>query len=135
MSWLDVNMGDIVDPKCLGDGTEVQFQVVDVEQVGVNAKGEEKNYVKVELELLAEGGPWQNVMTFINFPRSNDDGTKTNNKKRMLRDFAKAIDLPQEMISQPDSWIGKGGYGIVGFEDDPNFGKRNTIKRYLTPGA
>jgi hypothetical protein len=128
-SFINVNVDDAVELKSLAAGTEVQLRIVDAESKTSSNTG--NDYLNVRLDIPTE--PYsKDIFHIMMLPTQHDDAKKANNRKLAIKRFCEAFGLSTGQMNLKE-WPGHMAWAILGEEDDPEYGKRNRIKRFVNP--
>lgn len=129
MSFLDIDFNDTFEPKAVPPG-EYNLRILRVEtKTSKNTGGE---YVSAQMEIINEPEA-DDVYHIMMLPTPNDDIKKANRRKLALLTFFKAFGITPSPGMDVSEMEGQTGWAILDIEDDPEFGQRNRIKKFITP--
>ena len=124
-------LGDIPEPEVLDDGDEVKVTITGV----VDAKTRETGapYYRITLEVADR--PLVKDM-FYNLYKPGGDQTPKQafNTKYNFQHFMRAFSLDMSRPFDPESdWIGETAWCIVSMREDKEYGKQNSVRKWITP--
>ena len=136
MSILNLNVNDAKDLTLLEDG-ETELRILSAEVKAGRESG--KQYVNIRFE-APDTPEAEDIFHIMMLPSADvsdfkdENDMKKQNNKRLLafRDFYNAfgIDGSREVDIQHDL-KGAVGRGLIATKDDPEYGEKNVIKRFL----
>jgi hypothetical protein len=129
-SDLEKEIAEAPDAKVLPKGSEVKVRIIAV-RTGVSNKNEARWYQPV-FDVPAD----PMVTEFNDFIWDLADGRKLDEKQRVrnmnrFKNFAASVGLD---YSKPFDWeqlVGMEGWVITGYKDDPEYGPKNTVSKYV----
>ena len=121
----DLDIDGAVAPSTLPGDQQYELQVTRTEING------EKSYIAVQLDAVGADPFTKSIRHMIFLPKADDDDKKRNNKLYGYKQFCQAFGIEGEDRKNPEIWIGKTGYAILGEEDNPPYGRQNTLKRLV----
>jgi len=128
MSFLDIDFNDTFEPKAVPPG-EYNLRVLRAEiKTSKNTGGD---YLNLQMEIVNEPEA-DNIYHIMMLPTSNDDIKKANKRKLALLAFFKAFGVDATSGMNVDILEGQTGWAILDIEDDPEFGQRNRVKKFVT---
>lgn len=131
LSFMDYDVSGAIEPKTLANGTEHEFQIVDID-LKAAAKS---SMIGVILKALNQPEPTKLVRHALWYPKPSDDAEQRNNSALALKRFYKAFNIqPHEQNSASyQSWINRTTWATVSEKEDPKFGMQNRIDRFIGP--
>ncbi len=133
MGLLDVNFNDGGELELLPDNTEVRLRVTRSEMTpGV------KNPDSMQLVLRLEDPSNPMVDDIYHRQVIPDPSTKEEDPKAYMKSVNRFTDLhvcfgvSTDSPSDSDDFVGAEGDCLVRLEDDPTYGRKNTIKQFIT---
>ncbi len=124
---LDVDTENAPEFKTLPDGTEVELRILKAE-----VKNSKAGDPMLALRLDIPEEPYTKDIThYIMLPTNSDDDKTKAQKQNRLKDFKAAFRLPPAGPISTDDMEGSRGWGILGEEDNQEFGLQNKIKRFV----
>lgn len=133
MSFLDSSMfQNTYEPKSLAEG-EYQLRILNLEMKDSQKTG--GKFIQATFEIVNEPEA-KNVYHVMMLPTANDDEKKKNGRTRAIIAFAAAfgVDVTKEGL-KPEAMIGNMGWAILREEDDPEYGTKNSVKKFVIPKA
>lgn len=126
-SFINVNTDDAVELQSLAAGTEVQVRITSASiEMSQKTGGQ---YIAVRLDIPSE--PFsKDIFHVMMLPTQSDDPKKANNRKLALRKFCDAFGVSTQGANLGE-WVGCTAWAILREEDDPEYGKRNSIKSWV----
>lgn len=127
-SPLDTNFDDVYDFETLADRSEAQVRVGRVQiQPG---KDDSRKSIHLTLEVL-DSPKLESIHYYLPIPKPEEDMRTANRLKQKIKACYEACgctpgDAPAVLMGR-EMWV------IVGEEDDPKYGRRNTIKSCIVP--
>jgi hypothetical protein len=126
-SFLDINFEDTYEPTVKAPG-EYQVRCLKAEiRTSKNTGGE---YVNLQLE-IADDPEAKDIFHIMMLPTSNDDKKKANNRKMALLNAFKAFGIDPTGGINLAELEGQTGWAILDIEDDPEYGQKNRVKRFI----
>ena len=133
-SLLDINFDNVPELKLLDDGTEISLRIKSVKEVPIKAEPSKNQYKVIfddPSDLLVD-----DIINYLPMPtqadREEDEKAYAKAVGR-LRDFVKCFGVDVTGGVNSDDFPGREGDCIVGVENDPVFGTKNVIKRFVVP--
>lgn len=127
MSLLDLNLGDIPDLVVV-EPDEYELRVLFIEQVTASTG---KPMISARFEILGEPNAAEVYHNFM-LPTGSEDERQSNNMRRRIRQFFEAFDIDFTATVDLVDVVGLTGWAILGERDDEEYGKSNTIRRWVT---
>lgn len=130
-SMLDLDFSDVYEPIILSEGTEVHMRIESAEKHESKA-GSMSIHVTLE-------DPSNDHVDFVHYylviPDSSTDAKTANKQLSRIRDLYKcfSIDYQNRPVDVERDLPGAVGDVILGEEDDPQYGKKNTVKSLIIP--
>ena len=130
MSWMDVDVENIPDAFTAAN-TECRLTVAKAEAVP------EKFGLKMFLSISECENDFalNDVFHWVSYPKPDDDDSKANFKRRMIKEFYQAFGITEVDPEDVSGLIGLSTMAVLGLDDDPEHGKRNKVKKWLEAGA
>jgi hypothetical protein len=128
MSRLEANFNDLPEAVILDEDTEVEFSVKSAEIVPKKSKpGEQQLHVVLELV----GQPLTDeIHHYFGIP--NDDGTRDYVRAMTrIKTFCTTIKYDLSNGLDTDDMAGCTGWGILRVEDDAQYGRKNSFKKFV----
>ena len=127
----DWNLGDIPEPQVLDDGEEVKVRITSV--FDAETKSGAIPYWRINLEVPDK--PLVKDFSFNLYkPHEGQTPKQDFNTKYAIQNMMKAFKLDMTRPFDPESnWIGEEAWAIVGMKEDPNYGKQNSIRKWILP--
>lgn len=127
MSFLDIDFNDTFEPKVMAPG-EYNLRILRAEtKTSKNTGGD---YLNVQMEIVDEPEA-DDIYHIMMLPTSNDDIKKANKRKLALLNFFKAFGINPSAGMNVAELEGQTGWAILDIEDDPEFGQRNRVKKFV----
>ena len=135
-SDLETEIADAEEPKVLPAGTEVKARIINV-LTGISESERFNGCTWYQVLFDVPDNPM--VIEFNDFfwdlDRELLDAKSYSRSLYQFQQFAAAFGID---YSKPFSWtddlVGKEGWMIVGLgKDDPEYGRKNTVKKYVVP--
>lgn len=132
MSFLDLNVSDTFEPKVYEADKEVRLRVTAAK---LGSKKDDSSAQRIEVTLADPSDDTvKDIFLYLSVPKPDTDRKKANDMKIRIRDFYIWCGLdPSSMINIDTDLMGCEGWAIVGLDDSAEFGKRNTLKRFVLP--
>ena len=127
--FLDYDFSAVPDTATLPQG-EYRLRVDGIEQKTSKTSG--APYLSVRLSVPSEPDS-ENIYHTIMLPVQDGDAKKFNNAIRRLRDFLTACGVDLTPPIAFDRLIGCEFYANLEEEDDAQYGRKNIVKKILTP--
>jgi len=127
MSFMNIDFTDTFEPKSVEPG-EYQLRVLRTETKTSQKSGGE--YLNVQFEIV-DNPEAKDIYKIFMYPTSQDDKKKANSRKTAILNFITACGeepTPNFDLSVLD---GATCFAILGEEDDPEYGLRNTVRKFL----
>lgn len=126
-SFLDINFEDTYEPTVKAPG-EYLLRCLKAEiRTSKNTGGE---YVNLQLE-IADDPEAKDIFHIMMLPTANDDKKKANNRKMGLLNAFKAFGVDPTGGISLSALEGQTGWAILDIEDDPEYGQKNRVKRFI----
>lgn len=126
MSFLDLNLDDVVELAAVEPDREYKLRIIDVRE-GTDKNG--NGYFMPRFEVVDEVGA-KDFTYFLGLPNDSMDPKRVNNAKRKIKNFLDAFSLPYD--SNPvNDWPGAEGWAILGLEETDQWGAQNFIKKFV----
>lgn len=126
-TFVNLGLDDAKELKSVPAG-EYQLRVVEA-TIGHSDKTG-GDYLKLRLEILNE--PFtKDLSYFMMFPTPQDDPKKANNRKLAVRNAIQACGLDTSKGFNPQDLEGATAWAILREEDDPEYGKQNSVKKWV----
>jgi hypothetical protein len=127
-TFLDENLEDVYEPKVSDDDTEAHLRIV---SAVLGAKKDDADAKRIEVTFTDPSDPEFKDFTKYFSLVENSDPKKANTQKKVRRDFYACfgIDFSRGGVDI-DEMIGHEGWVVLGLDDDPEFGRKNFIKRF-----
>jgi hypothetical protein len=124
-------LGDIPEPAVLDDGTEAKVRIVSVRDAETN--DQKIPYWRVTLEVPDE--PLVKDFSHNLYkPHEGQSKKQDFNTKYAIQNFMKAFNLDMTNSFDPfTDWIGEEAWAIVGMREDKDYGKQNSIRKWILP--
>lgn len=132
-SFLDLNLDEVPDLHAVPGDREYQLKVSDA-KVGTSsgAKTSGQQYVLVYFNIMDE--PDTKRVTYpIMLPSPEEDEDTNNGRKRQMKAFLQALGFDISTGFNVEELQGETCWAILDVEDDPQYGERNNIKRFVNP--
>jgi hypothetical protein len=127
MSYLDLNMDDVFEPSVHDADQEVRMRITSAK---LGSKKDDSAAQRIEVVLSDPADDTvSDIYLYLSLPKSDLDRKKANAMKIRIRDFITCFSLSTDLDIERD-YPGKEGWVVVGLEDSPEFGKRNTVRRF-----
>lgn len=128
-SLLDLNLSDAAEPALIDPDKEVQFKVVkaEIKEIG-------SNNAKIISTILSPQGEYElcaDIFHTVWLPKESDTLKQVQATLFRIRQFVEACGLDPAQRFSPSQLVGCQLWAIVGVDDDPKYGKRNTIKKVM----
>lgn len=124
-------LGDIPDPEVLDDGDEVKVIIASV--VEAETRKDSIPYYRVELEVSDR--PLVKSF-FYNVYKVHEGQTakQAYNTKYSFQLFMKAFNMDMTRPFDPENdWVGDEAWCIVNMKEDREYGKQNTVRKWILP--
>lgn len=132
-SFLDLNLDEVPDLRAVPGGREYQLKITNA-KIGTSsgAKTSGQQYVLVRFSILNE--PDTKSVTYpIMLPSREEDKETNDNRKRQMKAFLQAIGWDTSTGFNVEELEGETCWAILDSEEDPQFGERNNIQRFVNP--
>jgi hypothetical protein len=124
-----VDFSDVYEPEALPAGSEVEVRILDAE-LRVAKNNPNTKFISLRLEVPANPKAKDFYHTlFLVGPM--DDAKKANNKKLALKAFSDAFGADLSRGLAVKDLVGYKAWAILDEEDDPTYGKRNNVRRWV----
>lgn len=124
-----VDFSDVYEPEALPAGTEAEVRILDAD---LRTAKNNPNTKFISLRLEVPSNPKANDFYHTLFlVGPTDDAKKANNKKLALLNFSKAFGADLSRGMSPKDLVGYTAWAILDEEDDPQYGKRNVVRRWV----
>lgn len=127
-TFINLNLDDAQELKSVPQG-EYQLRVVECKTA--TSKNTGGDYLQATLEILSEPLA-KNINHVMMFPTPGDDAKKANNRKLAIRNFLQACGVDYSKGFNPSDLEGCTPWAILVEEDDPEYGKQNRVRRWVT---
>jgi len=130
-SLLDIGEGvaDAPEPKTVPADTEYKLRIIDCRQ---ELDKNEEPYILPRFEVVDE--PLAKDFTkFLRLPHEGLDEKGKVRARSALRIFLEAFSLPTSGQIDLEDMKGKTGWGILGIEDNEQYGEQNYVKKFVQP--
>lgn len=126
-SLLDIDVGDAQEPKVVPADEEYELRIIDA-KTDVNKDG--NPYLLPRLEVVGE--PLAKDFTkYIGLPHEEMDAKQLNRAKWALKNYLECFGLPTSGQLVVGDMVGSTGWGILGVEDNEQYGEQNFIKKFI----
>ena len=122
---IDLGLEDATEPEALEEG-EYRVRVTNSELTESQAGNrmlvltlEPVNYPDAQL-----------IREYMVFPSEDDNARVTNSKKLSIKRACDALGVGYEF--EPEEFIGKEAIALLSYEDDPEYGEQNRVRRFQT---
>lgn len=112
-------------------GGEYQLRILNLE---INKQKKEPfgQFLQATLDIPSEPKS-KNIYHVMMFPTAQDDEKKTNNRKRAIQFFFQAFGIDVSRGVNLAEAVGNMGWALLEEEDDPEYGTRNRVKKFILP--
>lgn len=136
--FLDVNIDEVPSVELLEAG-EHEFQIKSAEphykKDAPAGTGNSPSSIRIILRPVQNANA-EDIFFYLGLPKPEDDERPATFKRRQIAEFCEAFQCSNPPGGLDTSgWTGCSGFAITDIEDDPNYGKRNVIKRVSRPSA
>jgi len=126
-SLLDIDVGDAQEPKVVPADEEYELRIIDA-KTDTNKDG--NPYLLPRLEVVGE--PLAKDFTkYIALPHEEMDAKQLNRTKWALKNYLECFGLPTEGKLVVGDMVGSTGWGILGVEDNEQYGEQNYVKKFI----
>ena len=126
-SLLDIDVGDAQEPKVVPADEEYELRIIDA-KTDINTSG--NPYLLPRLEIVGE--PLAKDFTkYIGLPHEEMDAKQLNRAKWALKNYLECFGLPTSGQLVVDDMVGSTGWGILGVEDNEQYGEQNYVKKFI----
>lgn len=128
-TFVNFNDEDAVELATLATGSEAQLRIVDA-KLGHSDKEKGGDFLNLRLEIMGE--PFtKDVNHILMFPKEGLSEKDNNNRKLAMKQFRAAFDIPSGGFGVAEL-NGKTAWAILAEKDDPEYGKQNRVKSWIT---
>lgn len=130
-SILDLNFDDVYQPELWNDGDEVDMTIKKV------AMGPSKSGKNTVLTITmwdpsdSKKAPLTERLTVPTRADQAEDPVKYNNMMLRLQAFGDCFGVALQQVNPANDWPGATGSIIVRLEDDEQYGKKNSVKKFV----
>lgn len=130
-SILDLNFDDVYEPELWNDGDEVDM-VIKRASVAPSKSGK-NNVITIVLWDPADSrkAPLTERLTIPSAADHDEDPAKYNNMKLRIQSMVECFGVSTNNVNISAEWPGAGGSVIVRLEEDEQYGKRNSVKKFV----
>lgn len=128
MGIIKVNLNDVQEPTVIEADSEVTVRITSVKE-GTDKNG--YNYIMPNFEVpaVANAKPFNK---YLALPHPDMDAKKKNSTGWALLQFFKAFQIDPDAEIDVEDMIGLEADAILGVENDPQYGDKNYVKRFVT---
>ena len=119
-------MDDIPDQHTVEPG-EYQVTLRKIEEK-ISKKGDP---MLESLFVIADDADAKPIFHYTMLPAESDDDSQVNNKLRRLKEYLQALGADTSGSIETTALVGESCFAILKEEDDIEFGKRNSISRFI----
>lgn len=133
MSLLDINFDDVYEPKTLEADQEARLRI---SSAVYGSKKSDPEARRLEITLTnPTDSEFKDFTVYLSIPNAEADKKKANAQKKRIQDFYSCFGIVPPLSVNEDGSIpdivGKEGWVVVGLDDDPEYGKKNTARKFI----
>ena len=127
MTLLDIDVTDAQEPKVVPADEEYELRIIDA-KTDTNKDG--NPYLLPRFEVVGE--PLAKDFTkYIGLPHEEMDAKQLHRAKWALKSYLECFGLPTSGQLVVGDMVGLTGWGILGVEDNEQYGEQNYVKRFI----